>query len=347
MKLVATFDEFKSLASIHPIIGVFLLTGFVIGLFRIIHLTLSYGAVLLDCFILPGTNLSKYGAKKGSTAWAVVTGASDGIGKEYAFQLAKKGFNIGLVSRTASKLEALQQEIEQKYQVKAKYIAFDASLDESSNYTALEQFVDELKNVSVLINNVGQSHSMPVPFLETEEKEMRNIITINNIATLKFTQIVVPRIIKAINQGVAKRGLVLTMGSFAGLTPTPLLATYSGSKAFLQSWNNALAKELSPQKVDCQLCISYLVTSAMSKVRKTSVMIPNPKQFAKATLNSVGRRVGAQEREATMTPYWSHALFHWWIENTVGVFSRVVSSINYSMHVDIRKRALRKLAKQQ
>lgn len=324
--------------------GVVFLVAAALGLVKLVTLLLSYFAVLADCFLLPGTNLNKYGAKKG--AWAVITGASDGIGKEYATQLAKKGFNIGLVSRTASKLEALGQELESNYKINTKYLAFDASTDEPSNYAKLEEFVDGLSGVSVLINNVGQSHSIPTPFLETEEKEMRDIITINNVATLKFTQIVVPRILKSIGSGVAQRGLVLTMGSFAALTPTPLLATYAGSKAFLQAWNSALARELAPQKVDCELCLSYLVTSAMSKIRRASVMIPAPKPFVKASLQSIGRRCGAQERYATMTPYWSHALFHWWIENTVGVFSKVVSNINYSMHVDIRKRALRKAARQ-
>jgi 17beta-estradiol 17-dehydrogenase / very-long-chain 3-oxoacyl-CoA reductase len=327
----------------YPYAGFFAAIVACVGIFRLTVVTLSYFAVLFNLFLLPGASLKKYGAGKG--AWVVITGASDGIGKEYAYQLAARGFNVGLVSRTESKLLALKEEIESKYKVEARVLAMDVSTDNSSNYQALAEFVEGL-NVTVLINNVGMSHSIPTPFLETSDQELRNIITINNIATLKFTQIVVPRILKNIEKnGVAKRGLVLTMGSFAGLTPTPLLATYSGSKAFLQAWNNAMARELEPQGVDCQLVLSYLVTSAMSKIRRTSAMIPNPKQFVKSAIHSIGRRVGAQERYATTTPYWSHALLHWLLENSIGVWSRLLISINYNMHVDIRKRALRKAEK--
>ena len=88
--------------------------------------------------------------------------------------------------------------------------------------------------VTILINNVGQSHSIPVPFLKTEKKELKDIITINTTATLRITQIVAPIIVSTVENPYPKqlRGLILTMGSFGGLLPTPYLATYSGSKSF-------------------------------------------------------------------------------------------------------------------
>ncbi|EGW34062.1 uncharacterized protein SPAPADRAFT_59486 [Spathaspora passalidarum NRRL Y-27907] len=310
------------------------------GVLKLTILGLSFGSMIFGLFILPPVNFKKYGAKQGK--WAVVTGASDGIGKEYAFQLAKKGLNIVLVSRTQSKLELIATEIESKYKVQTKIVAFDASTDDDANYISLRNVVSELP-ITVLVNNVGQSHSIPVPFLETDEKELNDIITINNTATLKITQVVAPLIVSTIKKEKKKvRGLILTMGSFGGLLPTPYLATYSGSKAFLQAWSNALAGELKPQGVDVELVISYLVTSAMSKIRRTSATIPNPKQFVAATLRGVGRRNGAQERFATNTPYWSHAIMHFAIANTVGVYSKVANSLNFSMHQAIRKRALKK-----
>lgn len=337
-------------ASKYPIPTAVVLGLSAVGLFKFTLSVLSYTNMLLELFVLPSVNFKKYGAKTG--AWAVITGASDGIGKEFSYQLAKKGLNVLLVSRTESKLAALADEIKDKYKVETKYLAFDASTDKPENYQALKATVNDLGSVTVLINNVGQSHSIPVPFLETSETELEQIITINNNATLKITQAVAPKIVASVkaNKNIAK-GLIMTMGSFSGLTPTPLLATYSGSKAFLQSWSNALSAELAPMNVDVQIVLSYLVTSAMSKIRRTSTLIPNPKQFVYATLKNAGtRRAGAQERYATLTPYWSHALMHWWINATVGVFSKLVSGINYKMHVDIRKRAIRKaerLAKQQ
>lgn len=339
------YDVIAENATVYPIPTAVVLAFAFAGLFKVTLVYLSYLQMLLELFILPATDFKKYGAKTGS--WAVVTGASDGLGKEFATQLAKKGLNVLLVSRTESKLIALAQDIEEKYKVKAKYLAYDASSDSEENYQALSALVSSLDSVTVLINNVGQSHSIPVPFLETTDDEMRNIITINTTATLKVTQIVAPKIIASVKASKKiPKGLIMTMGSFSGLTPTPLLATYSGSKAFLQAWSNALASELQSQNVDVQIVLSYLVTSAMSKIRRTSLMIPNPKQFVHATLRNAGtRRGGAQERFATLTPYWAHALMHWWINATVGVWSKVVIGINNSMHVDIRKRALRKAAR--
>lgn len=313
------------------------------GVLRCTTFLLRLGSLIFDLFVLPPISYTKYGAKKG--AYCVITGASDGIGKEYAKQMASRGFNVILISRTLSKLEALKTEIETEYHVRAEILAIDIASDEPSNYTKIKELCADFP-ITALINNVGQSHSIPVPFLETDETELRNIITINNTATLLITQIIAPIIVKSVKEKKASRGLILTMGSFGGLIPTPLLATYSGSKSFLQQWSSSLAGELASDNVDVELVLSYLVTSAMSKIRRTSALIPNPKQFVKSTLRNIGRRCGAQDRFATITPYWSHAIYEFIIEETFGVYSKIVNTINYSFHKSIRIRALKKAARQ-
>ncbi|KAK3323967.1 hypothetical protein B0T19DRAFT_427394 [Cercophora scortea] len=290
--------------------------------------------LLLNAFILSGVNLRKYG-KKGT--WAVVTGASDGLGKEFATQLAAKGFNLVLVSRTKSKLDALAKELEEKHAgagLKTKTLAMDFSQDNNADYEHLAQLLQGL-DVGILINNVGQSHSIPVPFLETPAAELQSIVTINCLGTLKTTQVVAPLMTQR------KKGLILTMGSMAGVSPTPYLATYSGSKAFLQHWSSALAEELKPQGVDVHLVVSYLVTTAMSKIRRTSVLIPNPKQFVRSALGKIGLS-SSEVFPNTYTPWWSHAVFKWVLEHTVGATSGFTVWYNLKMHVDIRNRALKK-----
>ncbi|KAK9462446.1 uncharacterized protein V1516DRAFT_155907 [Lipomyces oligophaga] len=303
-----------------------------VGLIKYVSFGIRFTRLYFD-LVLPGKSLTKYGAKKG--AWALITGASDGIGKEYSFQLAKAGFNIFLVSRTESKLVALADEIKAKYAVETKYQAIDFATPTADDYSKLAATVS-LIDVGVLINNVGQSHSIPVPFAEVDEVELTEIISINDLATLKVTRIVLPKMI------AAKRGLILTMGSFGGYLPTPYLSVYSGSKAFLQQWSSALATEVKSQGVDVEFVLSYLVTSAMSKIKRTSLMIPNPKSFVKSTLTSIGLARGAQLVSYTSTPYPTHALFQFVIDNTVGAWSSVVARSNLNMHISIRKRALRK-----
>jgi 17beta-estradiol 17-dehydrogenase / very-long-chain 3-oxoacyl-CoA reductase len=265
----------------------------------------------------------------------VITGASDGIGKEFAIQIARKGFNVVLVSRTQSKLDTLASEITSKYKVQAKTFAMDFAANNDIDYAQLRSLLKDL-DISILVNNVGQSHSIPVSFVETPHKEMTDIITINCLGTLRVTQIVAP------GMKERKRGLILTMASFAGLIPTPFLATYSGSKAFLQYWSTALASELSAYNVHVELELSYLVTSAMSKVRRPSMLIPTPKGWVSAALGKIGRSGGAQGIYGTSTPYWSHGLMHWAIATFTGTFAKLAVDQNRDMHIDIRKRALRK-----
>ncbi|TDZ30923.1 Very-long-chain 3-oxoacyl-CoA reductase [Colletotrichum sidae] len=298
---------------------------------------LSYVKFLLGAFVLGGTSLRKYG-KPGT--WAVVTGASDGLGKEYAYQLASKGFNLVLVSRTQSKLETLAHEIEAKFSGKTqvKILAMDFARDDNADYDRLAQLISGLE-VAILINNVGQSHSIPVPFLQTARDELQNIVTINCLGTLKVTQVVAPLMQQR------KKGLILTMGSFAGWIPTPYLATYSGSKAFLQHWSSSLAQELKADGIDVQLVISYLITTAMSKIRRASVTIPNPRNFVRAALSKVGTGI-YQNFAYTYTPWWTHALMLWLVESTIGVAHEWALWFNLKMHADIRTRALKKAARE-
>lgn len=205
----------------------------------------------------------------------------------------------------------------------------------ASDYSRLKTLIDPL-DVSILINNVGKSHAIPVPFAQTPEDEMLDIIRINCEATLRMTQLVVPGMMQR------KRGLVLTMGSMGGLLPTPLLATYSGSKAFLLTWSSALGSELSPHNVTVELVNSYLVTSAMSKIRRASVLVPTPRAFVRSVLGKVGRSGGAQGAAWTSTPYWSHGIMQWGMEMLVGLKGRRAVDWNRGMHEGIRGRALRK-----
>lgn len=322
----------------HPYIFTFLA---VVGLFKVSALVRSYFAVIKSTCIPRSSRIREYKSRGDTDVWAVVTGPTAGIGEEYAYQIAKAKFNIALVGRNQAKLDIIAQEIENKYHVKTASYKLDAASATREDYDGLAQFVNNLGKVTVLINNLGVSHDIPVPFTEVSHKELNEIIQVNCVATLEITQAIIPTIQKSINTGPNK-GLILTMGSFAGLIPCPMISVYSGSKSFLQGWSNALAEELKPDNIDVQLVISYLVTSKMSKVRKTSMSVPNPKGFVNSTLRQLGMRGGAQERAYTITPYWSHALMHWAIESFLGVYSSIVSKFNLDMHKSIRKRALRK-----
>lgn len=139
-----------------------------------------------------------------------------------------------------------------------------------------------------------------------------------------------------------KRGLILNMGSFAGSVPSPMLATYSGSKAFLSTYTSALAEEVKPHNIVVQHVNAFYVVSKMSKLRKPSPLVPLPSTYVHSVLSKVGLSCGAafSDRPGTSTPFWSHALADYVI-NLVGWKSLFIG-YTYALHKDIRKRALRK-----
>ncbi|KAI4194606.1 MAG: hypothetical protein LQ346_003641 [Caloplaca aetnensis] len=311
------------------------LASTVIGFVLLASKAFSFIRLLFSLFLLPGTPLRSFGP---SSSWAIITGASDGLGKEFALQLARAPFNLLLISRTQSKLDELAQQIRSSNpNIIVKTFAFDFSTSASPDAAKpLQSAIGDLEDVGILINNVGKSHDIPVPFVDTERQEIRDIININCHGTLLVTSLVAPVMVRQ------KRGLILTMGSFGGLMPTPLLATYSGSKAFLQQWSTALASELQPHNVAVELVQSYLVTSGMSKIKRSSMMVPSAKAFVRSVLSSVGRAGGAQGWAWTSTPYWTHALMQWGIGSVAGINDSWVVGVNKGMHEGIRKRALRK-----
>ena len=211
----------------------------------------------------------------------------------------------------------------------------DFAQNRDTDYQKLKEMVESL-DIAILVNNVGKSHNIPTPFSLTPEEEIKDIITINCQATLRVTQLVIPSMIQR------KRGLILTMGSFGGLLPSPLLATYSGSKAFLQQWSSALGAELAPYGITVELVQAYLIISAMSKVRKASAMIPSPRAFVRSVLSKIGRHGGSPAYAYTSSPYWPHGLMAWFLTCVVQPMNSLVLGQNKTIHESIRRRALRK-----
>ncbi|KAH7886536.1 NAD(P)-binding protein [Phlebopus sp. FC_14] len=319
-----------------PLTCAVLLSLGVLTLARFAFKTLT---VFSQTFVLPGKNLKKFGAKNG--AWAVVTGASDGIGKEFALQLATAGFNILLVARNNQMLSAVAAEIGEKTagKVDTKIQLVDFAKNDPSALKELQTLLRSL-DVGVLVNNVGKSHNMPTYFAETTEQENEDIVTINVNGTLRVTHAVLPGMIQR------KRGLILNVGSFAGEIPSPMLATYSGTKAFVSTFTDALAEEVKAHNITVQQLNTYFVVSKMSNIRKSSMMVPLPSTYVRSALSKVGLSCGAAmtERPSTLTPFWSHALLDYVI-HVIGWKAKFIS-YTHSLHKDIRRRALRKLERE-
>lgn len=241
-------------------------------------------------FLSPSVSLDHYGAKKGG--WAVITGASDGIGRQFAIQLAKAGFNVFLIARSEDKLKNVAMEVE-KFNVQAKVHVFDFSnaldTDLLSSLSALE--------IRVLVNNAATNHSGSMNFDLESKRVIRDIIRVNVESPLLLTH----EVLQMMNKQVPC--LILNIGSFAGMCPQPMLSVYGGSKSFLQSWSMALSQELVETKVRVEYICAYFVVTSMSGVKRPSFYIPTPTNFVESCLKMLGK-------SNFVTPYFSHAIMH-------------------------------------
>jgi len=295
-----------------------------LGFITLSSLLFKLGTIIFQQFIQKPTDLKKFGAKEGS--WALITGASDGIGRQFANEFGKAGFNLLLVSRTKSKLDDVAKDIESKCpDIKTKVIALDFSNANDADFKNLESVCENL-DVSVLVNNVGTNHSFPTPFAEEKPELLEAICTVNNTTAVKITRMLLPKMI------ANKKGLVLNMGSFSGMLPTPLLTTYSSTKAFLITWTKSLASELEGTGVHVQLFNTYFVTTNMSKIRRATALIPTAEDYVKSAMNAIGKT-------HVSAPYLTHAL----AEFVINLCPEPIAvMINHNMNKSTRARALRK-----
>jgi len=282
----------------------------------LLFLRLLYG--IYRHFLRSGKNLvKKYGQ------WAVITGSTDGIGKAFAFELARKKLNVLLVARDQQKLEQVAKEIEEKHHVETKIAVLDFLHYDAEILQSAAKGLD----IGILINNVGMSYPFPQFFGELEAGLTDKLIKLNVESTTKTTEVFLPIFVRA------KRGAIVNISSAAALFPSPLLAVYSGTKAFVDRFSVSLHHEYRKKGVDIQLQNPLFVTSKLSKIRNASITVPSPDTYARAAVKCIGY-------DAQISPYWAHALQLWLMSWAP---THIVAQIALRMHLPLRSRALAKL----
>jgi len=276
----------------------------------------------------PPTSMRKYGLTSKGSAWAVVTGASDGIGRVFALELAKKGFNLILISRTMSKIEAVSSEIESKYGVKTKGLAVDFASPDKSYYQTISDTITHTGPIGILVNNVGINYSFPAKLLDQTQQLDNQIVDVNINSLNTMTRLVLPEMIKN------KRGGIINLSSFSGRIPAPMLATYSGTKAYVDYYSNALAAEYANQGINVMSIAPGLVTSNMSQVKRPKLIagIVSPEPVVRSALNNLAY-------ETKWTGHWVHSLQE--VVMSLVPLSFATNQI-LSIHLGIRIRALKK-----
>lgn len=230
--------------------------------------------------------------------WAVVTGASTGIGKAISKQLAQQGLNIVAVARSETNLANLKQELESKHAISVETISEDLSRPESSD--SIAEKTAHL-DVGLLVANAGIENDGL--FIKNDIAAESKLLALNIVSPMKLSHIFAQRFVER------GKGGILLVSSLFGYQGVPFVANYSASKAYILSLGEALNVELKPLGVDVSVLSPGLTETPMSEnmavdFSKVPVTKHSPEVVARVGLSALGRK-------ATVVPGLINKVFAW------------------------------------
>ena len=214
--------------------------------------------------------------------WAIVTGASDGIGYEYCIQLASRGFDIILIARNIKKLEFKAKKLREKFPgIQTECIKFDFDTWYSKeSYSELFLKLDEIPDISILVNNVGALWFKP--FEELTHEEIDQVIRVNNQSLIHLTRYFLPRFLKR-----SEKWLIINVGAGLGCKGFPGFSVYGATKAFLHNFIEGIQKEYKG-RIDILLSIACPVHTNMNPEEiKVPFSIP-VQDYVGCVMNDIG-----------------------------------------------------------
>jgi uncharacterized protein len=185
-----------------------------------------------------------------ATRRALVTGASSGIGEEFARQLAKKRYNLVLVARRRERLEKLAAELAEAHGTDAEVIAGDLATPEGIH--TVEKRLGQ-GDIDVLVNNAGFG-TRGVFANMSVDRELEEL-DVNIKALVRLTRAALEPMVQN------KRGIVINVGSTGSFQPVPYMSTYAATKAFVLHFSEGVHEEVKPHGVTVTcLCPGYVMT---------------------------------------------------------------------------------------
>lgn len=257
-----------------------MLLGWIFLLYLLYHLAIIFYNLVYPFFIATPINLNKAAGGK----WAVITGSTDGIGKAYAFELARRSFSIVLISRTQSKLDAVKEELEKECCIEIKTIAFDFTSGNINEYEKTVLFLLRQLDIGILVNNVGVSFSYPEVIYKAEGglQRLADVDIVNTLPVTLLSAAVLPQMVERNN------GIIVNISSATAYSPLSLLSVYSASKKYVTWFSNILQKEYAQTNIIIQTVCPMLVTTKMSKVSRPSFFFVTAEDFAKNAIKTIG-----------------------------------------------------------
>jgi short-subunit dehydrogenase len=219
--------------------------------------------------------------------WAVVTGASDGIGRAIAVELAAAGLDLVLIARRKDLLDDLARELAQQYGVDTRTQALDLS-DTKAGAAVAQQTADIDVGLLAAIAGFGTSGQ----FVDCDVQNELDMIDVNCRSVVELSHHFAPRFI------ARRRGGLILMSSLVAFQGVPQAATYAATKAFIQNFAEGLRLELSAQGVQVVASAPGPVNSgfaARADMRMSAAVKPDT--VAKQTVAALGR-------SGTVRPGW-------------------------------------------
>lgn len=206
---------------------------------------------------------------------ALVTGASSGIGAAFARRLARDGRDLILVARSLERLEELAEQLRARHGHTVTVISAD--LTQPPDLRMVEERVASDAGLDLLVNNAG--FGTIGEFLKLDPDREEEEVRLNVIALQRLTRAALPGMVER------KRGAIINVSSMAGLQPGPCNATYSATKAFVNSFTEALHEELRGTGVQVQaLCPGFTRTEFQQRAGIDTSDLPS---FAWMTAEAV------------------------------------------------------------
>ncbi len=212
--------------------------------------------------------------------WALVTGASEGIGRELAYALAAEGFDLVLCARRRHELEAVASTVTSRHGVQARIVALDLSLPDAP--ARLLESAEGL-DIGVLVAAAGFGSSGP--FVDNPLDSELRMLDVNCRAVLMLTHAIARRFIER------KRGAIVLMSSLLAWQGQPFAANYGATKAYIQSLAEGLRVELAPHGVHVLAAAPGPVASGFGRNAEMTMsfaMAPGP--VARGIVKAMGRR---------------------------------------------------------
>lgn len=219
-------------------------------------------------------------------SWALVTGATDGIGLGFAQELCSRGFNVILHGRNPAKLERVTKQLQEEFpDTKLRTFIANASQFAMEDITG---FVDQMKDlpITILVNNVGGTGVLDANFktFDTHSaQEIDDILSLNVRFTIQFTRALMPLLVK---NGPS---LVLNIGSQASVG-MPFMTAYSATKGALHAWSRSLTVEQETYNTGVEV-LEILIASVQSQQNQranATFFVPTSREMARSSLERVG-----------------------------------------------------------